>query len=304
MASSPPGRPSGLFELHAVVTVANHASFRRAAADLGMSPSALSHAVATLETRLGVRLFNRTTRSVSLSQAGEQFLARVRPALHEISGAMADVSDLRDTPSGLLRINASERAAEAVLPIVTDYLGRFPDMQIDLVVDGRMIDIVADNFDIGMRLAEMVPQDMVAITFGPDISWAVVGSPAYFAEHGTPKVPHDLLNHRCIRRRLPGGSMYRWEFEVRGEEFAIDVPGTLTLNTDPLMLSAAMDGVGLAYLSDGRAADALNAGHLVRVLQDFTPPYPGLQLYYPRHRHMRAGLRAFIDLVRERSRRR
>ena len=293
---------SGLFELHAVVTVATHTSFRRAAAELGMSPSALSHAVAALETRLGVRLFNRTTRSVSLSQAGEQFLSRVRPALAEISGAMEAVNALRDTPSGILRINASERAAQGILPVVTDYLALYPDMQVDLVVDGRMIDIVAENFDIGMRLAEMVPQDMVAIPFGPDISWAVVASPGYLAANGTPKVPHDLTQHRCIRRRLPGGAMYRWEFEIRGEEIAIDVPGPLTLNTDNLMIEAAINGGGLAYLSDSRAAEDIAAGRLVRVLQGFTPPYPGLRLYWPPHRHMRAGVRAFIDLVRAQTR--
>ena len=295
-----PSPQPGLFELNAVVTVATHSSFRRAAAELGLSPSALSHAIATLEQRLGVRLFHRTTRSVALSQAGEQFLSRVRPALIEISGAMEDINALRDTPSGLLRISAAERAGQRLLtPCITEFMRRYPEMNVDLVIDSRPIDIVAEGFDLGLRLAETVPQDMIAVAFGPEISWAVVGSPAYFAGAGTPRAPHDLLRHRCIRRRLPSGAMYRWEFANRDEEFAIDVPGKLTLNTDALMLEAAIDGAGLAYVSDLAAAHALASGALVRVLSDFTPKYPGLQLYYPPHRHMRAGVRAFIDLVRQ-----
>jgi DNA-binding transcriptional LysR family regulator len=292
-------RNSGLFELHAVVTVATHNSFRRAARELDMSPSALSHAIATLEQRLGVRLFHRTTRSVSLSQAGEQFLMRIRPALHEISGAMEDVNALRDTPSGLLRFNASERAAARIAPVVLAFLERYPDMSIDLVAEGRNIDIVAEGFDLGLRLAEVVPQDMVAVSFGPEISWAVVGSPAYFKANPPPRSPADLAVHNCIRRRLPSGTLYRWEFEVRGEEVAIDVPGRLTLNTDSLMLEAALAGAGLAYISDAVVAEPIAEGRLVRVLGEFTPPYPGLCLYYPPHRQMRAGLRAFIDFVRD-----
>ncbi len=295
-----PSPQPGLFELNAVVTVATHSSFRRAAAELGLSPSALSHAIATLEQRLGVRLFHRTTRSVALSQAGEQFLSRVRPALVEISGAMEDINALRDTPSGLLRISAAERAGQRLLtPYVIEFMRRCPEMSLDLVIDSRPIDIVAEGFDLGLRLAETVPQDMIAVPFGPDISWAVVGSPGYFAGAGVPDVPQDLMRHRCIRRRLPSGTMYRWEFEARGEEFALDVPGKLTLNTDALMLEAALGGAGLAYVSDLAVAPALASGALVRVLGEFTPKYPGMRLYYPPHRHMRAGVRAFIDLVRQ-----
>ncbi|MFT4074292.1 MAG: LysR family transcriptional regulator [Asticcacaulis sp.] len=295
-------RNSGLFELHAVVTVATHNNFRRAARELDMSPSALSHAIATLEQRLGVRLFNRTTRSVSLSQAGEQFLSRVGPALHEISGAMEDVNALRDTPSGLLRLNASERAAARIAPVVLAFLERYPDMSVDLVSEGRNIDIVAEGFDLGLRLAEVVPQDMVAVPFGPEISWAVVGAPDYFKANPPPRSPADLAAHNCIRRRLPSGLLYRWEFEVRGEEIAVDVPGRLTLNNDALMLTAALAGAGLAYISDAVVAQPIAEGRLVRVLADFTPPYPGLCLYYPPHRQMRAGLRTFIDFVKQQQR--
>ncbi|ESQ86058.1 hypothetical protein AEAC466_02400 [Asticcacaulis sp. AC466] len=291
-------RNSGLFELHAVVTVATHNNFRRAAAELNLSPSALSHAISALEQRLGVRLFHRTTRSVSLSQAGEQFLARIRPALHEISGAMEDVNALRDTPSGLLRINASERAARRLAPLVLAYLEQYPDMAIDLVVEGRTIDIVAEGFDIGVRLAELIPQDMIAIPFGPENSWAVVASPAYFAAHPAPAAPHDLTAHACIRRRLPSGVMYRWEFEVRGEEISVDVPGRLTLNSDHLMIEAALAGHGLAYVIDHSVTGLIREGRLVRALSDYTPAYPGLRLYYPPHRQMGAGLRTFIDFVR------
>jgi DNA-binding transcriptional LysR family regulator len=294
---------SGLFELQCVVTVASHCNFRRAASELEMSPSALSHAIAALELKLGVRLFHRTTRSVSLSQAGEQFLARIGPALHEISGAMEDVNALRDTPSGRLRINASERAAQRMAPLVLAYLDRYPDMTIDLVAEGRTIDIVAEGFDIGVRLAELIPQDMIAVPFGPDNSWAVVGSPVYFAGRALPVTPSDLMAHTCLRRRLPSGVMYRWEFEVRGEEIAVDVPGRLTLNNDQLMIEAALAGHGLAYVIDHSVAEAVRDRRLIRVLNDFTPTYPGLHLYYPPHRQMRNGLRTFIDFVREESRR-
>lgn len=294
---------SGLLELQCVVTVATHCNFRRAASELEMSPSALSHAIAALEQKLGVRLFHRTTRSVALSQAGEHFLARIKPALTEISGAMEDANALRDTPSGRLRINASERAARRLAPIVLAYLDRYPDMAIDLVAEGRTSDIVAEGFDLGLRLAELVPQDMIAVPFGPENSWAVVGSPAYFADRAPPLTPSDLMGHACLRRRLPSGFMYRWEFEGRGEEIAIDVPGRLTLNNDQLMIEAALAGHGLAYVIDHSVAEAIDDGRLIRVLSDFTPAYPGLRLYYPPHRQMRAGLRTFIDFVKQQQRR-
>jgi DNA-binding transcriptional LysR family regulator len=293
---------SGLSELNAVIAVSAHRSFRRAAIELGMSPSGLSHAVAALEQRLGVRLFNRTTRSVALSEAGEQFLARVSPALREISAAMEDVNDFRDTPAGTLRLNTSAGAARMVLmPLVLEFLGRYPQMRVDLVTEGRLVDIVADGFDAGIRSTEAVPQDMVAVPVGPDISFAVVGSPAYFESRPRPLVPGDLAAHECIRSRLPSGTLYRWEFERRGEELVVEVPGRLTLDDHDLMLDAALAGAGLIYASEWSLRTHIAAGSLIRVLEDWTPHYPGLSLYYPRHRHLPAGLRAFVALVREKN---
>jgi DNA-binding transcriptional LysR family regulator len=291
---------TGLFELNAVAAISAHRSFRAAATELGISPSALSHAIAGLEKRLGVRLINRTTRSVALSQAGERFLARVSPALREIEGAMEDVNAFRDTPAGTLRINAKERAAHQILrPVVAQYLRRYPDMQVELTMEGRAIDIVAEGFDAGIRLAESVPQDMVAIPCGPDSRFIVVGAPAYFDRASVPRSPADLLAHECIRRRMPGGKLYRWEFEKRGEEIALDVPGRLTLDNDGLMVEAAAEGLGVAFVSDFWVTGHLAAGTLRAVLEDWTPPFPGLRLYYPPHRHMTAGLRAFVDLLKE-----
>src|ERR1700756_1972871 len=189
----------GLFELNAVVAISTHRSFRAAATELGISPSALSHAIAALEKRLGVRLINRTTRSVALSEAGERFLARVSPALREIAGAMEDVNEFRDTPAGTLRINLKERAAHQILrPVVAKFLRRYPDMNVELTLEGRSIDIVAEGFDAGIRLAESVPQDMVAIPCGPDTRFVVVGAPDYFARAGSPRSPSDLVRHECI----------------------------------------------------------------------------------------------------------
>lgn len=290
----------GLFELNAVAAISAHRSFRAAATELGISPSALSHAIASLERRLGVRLINRTTRSVSLSEAGERFLARISPALREIAGALEDVNEFRDTPAGTLRINLKERGAHEILrPVVARFLRRYPDMNVELMLEGRHIDIVAEGFDAGIRLAEAVPQDMIAIPCGPDSRFIVVGSPDYFARTSLPRSPSDLLKHECIRRRLPGGKLYHWEFEKRGEEMALDVPGRLTLDNDGLMVEAALEGLGLAFVSDFWVAGHLAAGTLQAVLEDWTPPFPGLRLYYPRHRHMTAGLRAFIDLLQE-----
>jgi DNA-binding transcriptional LysR family regulator len=290
----------GLLELNAVVAVSTHRSFRRAADELGMSPSAMSHAIAALEQRMGVRLFNRTTRSVSLSEAGEQFLARVRPALHEISAAMEAVNQFRDTPSGTLRINATEGAVQMIMtPVVVEFLKRYPDMRLDIVTDTALVDIVADGFDAGIRLADSVPLDMIAVPCSPPLQFAVVGSPDYFARHPKPRSPADLAAHPCIRTRFASGTIYCWEFERRGQHQIIDVNGPLTLDSHQLIVEAARQGVGLACTSEYSVADEIAAGRLIRVLHDWTPPYPGICLYYPANRHVPAGLRAFIDLVRE-----
>ncbi len=281
---------AGLFELNAVVAVSTHRSFRRAAVELGMSPSALSHAIAALEQRMGVRLFNRTTRSVALSEAGERFLARVQPALREISQAMESANEFRDTPTGTLRLNTSEGAARMILkPIVLEFLRRYPDMQVDLVTEGRMVDIVAEGFDAGIRQEETVPQDMISVACGPALRFAVVGSPAYFKGRPLPLTPADLAAHQCIRSRLPGGALYRWEFEKQGQELAIEVKGALTLDNDNLMLEAALEGAGLSWLIEWAVAPHLASGRLLRVLEDWSPSYPALRLYYPANRHVPAG---------------
>ena len=295
---------TGLTEFDAVVAVARLGSFRAAATELGMSTSALSHAVAALEARLGVRLFNRTTRSVSPTDAGEQFIARIAPALADIGGAIEGINSHRDTPAGTLRINTSAGAARMILtPIILDYLRRYPDMNLVLVTEGRLIDVVGQGFDAGIRIAEAVPQDMIAVPIGGDIRMVVVGAPAYFAGRAPPRVPADLLRHRCIRARMATGAIWRWEFEERGEAVEIDVPGALTLDEPTLMLEAALQGVGLAYLSEWSVRDHIAAGRLLAVLEDWSPPDPGLCLYYPGRRFVPAGLRALIDLIREKNRR-
>jgi DNA-binding transcriptional LysR family regulator len=291
---------AGLPELNAAVALAARCNYRAAAADLALSPSALSHAIRTLEQRMGVRLFNRTTRSVSLTEAGEEFLARIRPALREISDAMDGANDHRSKPIGTLRINAAEAAAQQLMnPIVLEYVRRYPDMHVDIVTDGRIIDIVAGGFDAGVRFSHAVPQDMIAISCGGPQSFAVVGSPSYFAARLVPRNPTDLVNHDCIRSRLPSGAPWKWEFEQHGEMIAMDVKGRMTLDANSLRLEAAIAGVGLAYINEWSARQAIRDGRLQRVLADWTPPFAGLCLYYPGHRHVPAGLRAFIDLLRE-----
>jgi DNA-binding transcriptional LysR family regulator len=286
--------------LNAFVALATHRSFRAAAAELSLSPSALSHAIAVLEKRVGVRLFHRTTRSVSLSEAGAQFLARVRPALREISLAMEAINDFRETPRGTLRINASRGAAHMVLlPVVLEFLARHPEMHVDLVTEERLVDIVDEGFDAGVRIAYLVPQDMVSIPCGPRVRWAIVGAKSYFRRHPAPKVPGDLLAHNCIRFRTPSGAIYRWELEKRGKEVTIEVKGALTVTDDQLARRAALKGAGLAYLTEWAVSEDLAAGRLVRVLEDWTPEDAGLRLYYPGHRHVPAALKAFIAVLRE-----
>jgi DNA-binding transcriptional LysR family regulator len=290
----------GLIELDAVVAVATHLSFRKAAAELGMSPSALSHIISTLERRLGVRLFNRTTRSVALSQAGEQFLARVQPALGEIADAMAGIDDFRETPSGTIRLNTSEGAAQMILvPVVLEFLKRYPDMRVDLVTEGRLVDIVAERFDAGVRISDQVPLDMIGLACSPPIRFVVVAAPAYFRENELPITPDDLRHHQCIRSRLPSGALYKWEFQREGQVMIIAPAGPLTLDNHHLMIEAAIQGAGLVWTNEWAVARLLADGKLVRVLDDWSPSSPGLSLYYPSRRHIPAGMRAFIAVVKE-----
>ncbi|MDB6144860.1 MAG: lysR [Pseudomonas sp.] len=291
---------SGMFELNAVVAVATHRSFRAAATELGISPSALSHAIAALEQKMDVRLFHRTTRSVALTETGERFLARIRPALREISEAMDLVNEFRDTPSGTLRINTSEDAAKMILtPVVLEFLKRYPQMRVDLVSEGRLVDIVAEGFDAGIRLADYVPRDMIAVPCTSELRFVVVGAPSYLKDRERPLVPADLARHQCIRGRLPSGAPFRWEFHKHGESVVVEVDGVLGVGGSTLTLEAALSGIGLAYVSEHTAREHLISGRLNALLEDWTPPFPGLCLYYSGHRHVPAGLRAFIDLIKE-----
>lgn len=290
----------GLHDIDAVVAIAGRASFRAAALDLGMSTTALSSAIAKLEASLGVRLLNRTVRSVSLTDAGRVFVDQVGPALKDIQSAMEAVRSQQATPSGTLRINAFATAAREILsPLILEFLRRYPQVHVDLVSEGRLVDIVAEGFDLGVRVADLVPSDMIAVPLGRPQRYAVVGSPAYFEAHGRPRAPPDLLAHRCIRVRLPNGALFRWQFEQGGKTAQIDVSGPITLDEASLARSAALEGIGLGFFMEQDVRAEIDAGRLVRVLEDWTPPFDGLCLYYPGRRNPSAAHKAFIGLARE-----
>ncbi|OLP47175.1 LysR family transcriptional regulator [Allorhizobium taibaishanense] len=289
-----------LAELEAVLAVSVQGGFRAAARELGISSSSLSQQIAALETRMGVRLFNRSTRSVVLSAAGEQFVASVGPALEAIRSAVEHVDEHRAEAKGTLRINTSIGATRMILaPLILEYMQRNPQMEVEIVTEAALIDVNAKGFDAGIRIREAVPPDMVVVPIGDNILPAIVGSTAYFNRHGKPEVPADLQKHTCIRARMASGAIYRWEFERRGESFALDVPGKLVLDDSDLMLRATLNGAGLAYLNEWQVKDHIAAGRLEQVLADWTPPYPGLCLYYPGRRNIPAKLRRLVDLVHE-----
>lgn len=293
-----------LSDLEAFAAIARHRSFRKAADELGLSRSTLSHTLIGLEKSLGIRLLHRTTRSVSPTDAGARLLERINPVLKDLDRALDGLAADAGEPSGRLRINANKSAARFLLShVVPLFLRQYPQVELDLVSEGRLVDIVQEGFDAGVRLAEAVPQDMIAVPVGGSVRFIAVASPAYLSKHAVPTTPDDLQRHICIRQRLPSGKRYRWEFSRRGEEVAIDVPGTLTLDDSELMVQAAMDGLGIAYVPEPFARDALDAGKLVIVLEDWSQPFPGLMLYYPANHHTPSALRAFIDLLREANRR-
>lgn len=291
-------RPT-LVELSAFTTIARHRSFRAAADELGVSPSTLSHMMRGLEERLGLRLFNRTTRSVAATEAGSRLLGSLSPVLTGLDEALADIRMLNERPNGTVRINASARGNEILLRrIVPEFRRLYPDVHLDLVTDQRWINVIAEGFDIGVRLGEAVPQDMIAVPFGGDERFIAIASPAYVAEHGAPKVPDDLARHDCVRFRLGSGKLYRWEFEHRGQEWAIDVTGPITVGTMEQAVAAAVAGVGIAFVIAAIAEPAIARGDLVTLLDDWTPPFPGYHIYYPSRRLLPSGVRAFVDLVR------
>jgi DNA-binding transcriptional LysR family regulator len=292
-------RRADLTELTAFSAIASLRSFRKAADDLALSPSTVSHMMLALERRVGVRLLHRTTRSVAPTEAGERLLARLLPALDELHGALDEVEDFREQPMGRVRINATESAIRVLLQdVVPSFRKRFPTIGLDFVSEGQLVDIVKDGFDAGVRLGGAIPHDMVAFAFGGESRCLVVGSSSYLAERARPKVPDDLRAHECIRLRLPSGKIYRWEFEKRRHALRIDVPGALTLDHEGLMIEAAIDGLGLAYVFERSARAALKAGRLVAVLEDWCPTFSGMFLYYPGHRHVPPSLRAFIDTLK------
>ncbi|SHG77743.1 LysR family transcriptional regulator [Pollutimonas bauzanensis] len=289
-----------LTDLRAFMAVAEHRSFRLAADLLGMTRSSLSHAIRGLEDKLGARLLHRTTRSVSVTEAGERLLNRLDPLLHDLDTALEEVAGAHGQLQGRLRINGNEAAIRLLLQtVVPTFLARYPGVELDLVAEGRLVDIVGQGFDAGIRLGEAVPKDMVAVRLGPDIRFLAVASPDYLAGHPAPKVPDALAGHQCIRQRLPSGKRYRWEFSKRGQSLEIDVPGALTLDNSQLMVEAAVAGTGIAYVPEPYARAALDDGRLVAILEDWCPRIPGLFIYFSRNRHAPASLRAFIDAIRE-----
>src|SRR5579872_6112306 len=287
---------ASMAELEAVATVARAGGFRAAARELDVSSSALSHAIAALEDRLQVRLFNRTTRSVTLTPVGEAFVAEIASALAVIDGALENASEGSGEISGPLRINMSRGAAEMLMrPLFLRYLSRYPRVALEIATEDALIDVLGEGFDAGIRLADTVPPDMISIPILPTLRSVVVGAPAYFAGRKRPVVPADLMGHNCIRARMGTGKLYRWEFAKRGKAVLIDAPGSLTLDETSLMLEAALGSAGLAYIGEASVAPHIAAGRLEVVLADWTPPYPGLSLYFAGRRHIPARLRALID---------
>ena len=292
-------RGDSLMGLEAVLAIARKNSFRGAAVELGMSTTAISTTIGNLERHLGVRLFNRTTRSVSLTDAGRNFVDQVAPALRDIRDAMDGARSQQDTPSGVLRINSfATGAREVMAPLVLQFLRAYPQVHIDLVTEGKLGDIVADGFDFGIRRADLVPSDMVAMTLGRPRSYAVVASPKYLEAHGRPRAPADLLQHSCIRVRLPNGALYPWELEKDGKRLRIDVTGRITLDEASLSRIAVLEHLGLGFFMESDVRADLEAGRLVRVLASWTPPLAPLALYYPGRKNPSAAFRLFVEMAR------
>jgi DNA-binding transcriptional LysR family regulator len=286
--------------LAAFAVVAEERSFTRAAARLGVSPSALSHTMRRLEDRLRIRLLARSTRSVSTTEAGERLLARLGPALQEISGAVDELGRLLERPSGNVRITASKQAARLVLsPALPRFIERYPDIVVEVLIDPALTNIVAQRFDAGIRLGESLERDVVGVPVTGPLRMAVVGAPRYFEQHGMPRTPHDLRKHRCINIRLAAaGTIYKWEFEQGRQQIEVGVDGPLISDDDDIVLDAALAGVGLAYVIEDEVASLLQAGALRRVLEDWCEPFPGFHIYYPGRRQVSPALAALIDALR------
>jgi DNA-binding transcriptional LysR family regulator len=291
-----------LDHIAAFLAVARDRSFTKAAAKLGVSQSALSHTIRELEARLGVRLLTRTTRSVSPTDAGERLFHSVGPHVEEIEAALAAVGELREKPSGTIRITATENAADSLLvPNLTPLLCEYTDIKVEIIIDYGLTDIVAQRFDAGVRSGEQVAKDMIAVRIGPDMRMAVVGSPSYFKGRSEPQTPQELIAHNCINLRLPGhGGLYAWEFEKDGGELRVRVEGQFVVNLTSQMLKAALAGCGLAYMPETLVQHHLAAGRLERVLDDWCLPYSGYHLFYPSRRQPSAAFALVVEALRYR----
>ncbi|MDX6022323.1 LysR family transcriptional regulator [Scandinavium sp. V105_16] len=289
-----------IHDLLSFMVVARERSFTRAAAQLGVSQSALSHAMRNLEARLDVRLLTRTTRSVAPTEAGEKLLTRLGPQLQQIEDELNALHELRNKPAGNIRITAGEHATQSVLwPALRPFLQRYPDIHVEVTVDNGLTDIVDGRFDAGVRLGEQVAKDMIAVKIAPEMRMAVVASPDYLARFGTPVSPRELEHHCCINMRLPTrGGLYAWEFEQGDQVLRVRVEGQLTLNTLPQRIDASLAGLGFCYVPEDTIADAVSSGKLVRVLEDWCPPFPGYYLYYPGRRQHTAAFALLIDALR------
>lgn len=295
-------RRQNLADLEAFAVVAEEGSFTRAAARLGVSPSALSHRIRKLEARLGLRLLTRTTRRVSTTEAGERLLDALRPAIDTIDRQLADLSDLRDRPSGRIRITASDHAARTLLwPVIDRFLKDYPDIEVEINAESGLTDIVAERYDVGVRLGEQVAKDMIAVRIGPPLRMVAVAAPAYLEIHGAPQTPHDLTRHKCINLRMwSSGGLYSWEFEKDGQALNVRVDGQVTLNTGPLILEAARAGHGIAFLMEDYVTQFIQQGELQYVLDDWCPLFDGYHLYYPSRRQPTPAFSLLVDALRYR----
>ncbi|MGH9434829.1 MAG: LysR family transcriptional regulator [Terriglobia bacterium] len=285
--------------LAAFLAIAEERSFTKAAKRLGVSPSAMSHAIRGLEEGMGVRLLSRTTRSVAPTEAGEQLLARLRPALTDVQDVVDQLSRLRDKPAGRVRLLIPRLAGTTVLgPKVAKFTRDYPDIVLDITADDSRVDIVAGGFDAGIHFGEYIQKDMIAVRVSKDHRAAIVGAPGYFKSHPKPKTPRDLLKHRCINFRHGTSGVYRWEFDKGKKSLSVAVNGPLIVDDVEILIRAAMDGVGLAFVSDERVAAEFASGELVRVLEDWCQPFPGFFLYYPSRRQQPPALSALINAIR------
>lgn len=292
-----------IYDMMAFLAVARERSFTRAAAKLGTSQSALSHTIRGLEARLGVRLLTRTTRSVSPTEAGERLIGSVGPRFDEIEAEIEALGELRERPAGNLRITTAEHAAQSiVLPTLARFLPQYPDIHVELSVDYGLVDIVAERYDIGIRLGEHLARDMIAVPVGPPMRMAVVATPAYFARRQRPRTPQDLTGHNCINLRLPTyGGLYAWDFEKNGRELKVRVEGQLVLNGMNAILRATLAGLGLAWVPEDVVLPHIEAGELVRVLENWCEPFAGYHLYYPNRRQTAPALTLLVDALRYRA---